>query len=185
MKKMMTKNAAMLALLTLAGALPCVAAFEHCIYDSMPLDGEWEMSYHSNSWDSVEYPQFKGVEIKGAVPGFWEDMIPKFRAAGMTDSFWMNPQYAPEHFPIARRARDMTIPGIFGCFFYRKTVRLDEVRRAVVAFDCVRNQVHVWVNGKFVAFRQGFSTPFELPIPNGALREVVNRVGPKYIGSSI
>ena len=170
---------AFVALATAAFAVTNQAAYKHCIYDSMPLDGAWEMAYRSNAWESVEYPRFKGVEIKNAVPGFWEDMIPAFRAAGMTDSFWMNPQYATTRFPIMKQyplAPDITIPGIYGCFFYRKTVRLDEVRPAVIAFEGVRNQVHLWVNGKFAASHQSFSTPFELAIPEGLLRKGDNEI---------
>jgi len=168
------------ALIIASGVFSCAAAFEHCIYDSMSLDGAWQMAYQSNSWDSVEYPHFKGVEIKNAVPRFWEDMIPDFRAAGMTDSFWLNPQYAPVTFPLVRTSGqltpDMTIPGIFGCFFYRKTIHLDEVRSAVLAFEGVRNQVHLWVNGKFAASHQSYSTPFELAIPDGLLRKGDNEI---------
>jgi len=176
---LLRKALAAAAMLAGLSAFAGGAAYEHCIYDSMPLDGAWEMAYRSNSWESVEYPHFKGVEIKNAVPNFWEDMIPDFRAAGMTDSFWMNPQYATARFPIKRLyplAPDLTVPGIYGCFFYRKTVHLDEVRPAVVAFEGVRNQVHLWVNGKFAASHQSFSTPFELAIPDGLLRKGDNEI---------
>ena len=66
-------------------------AGQHCIYDAVPLDGAWEMSYCSNAWDSVACPQFKGVAVAKAVPGFWENMVPALRAAGMKDAFRINP----------------------------------------------------------------------------------------------
>ena len=163
-------------------------AGQHCIYDAVTLDGAWEMSYCSNAWDSVACPKFKGVAVAKAVPGFWENMVPALRAAGMKDAFRINPVYERQTIPITQWAKCTTLPNIYGCFLYRRAFTLDAksfrfggrgapaLPPAYLAFDCVRNQVHAWVNGKFVAFRQGFSTPFELPIPNGVLREGENEI---------
>ena len=63
----------------------------HCIYDSIPLDGEWEMAYRTNAWVSTERPAFSGRKVPAAVPGFWEDMGPAFRRAGIEDAFAVNP----------------------------------------------------------------------------------------------
>ena len=72
------KRIAIVAALTMAASVhPCAA--EMCIYDAVPLDGAWEMSYCSNAWDSVAYPKFKGVVVSKAVPGFWENMVSAFR----------------------------------------------------------------------------------------------------------
>ena len=153
-------------------------AGQHCIYDAIPLEGAWEMSYCSNAWDSVACPKFKGVAVAKAVPGFWENMVPALRAAGMKDAFRINPVYERQTIPMTQWAKCTTLPNIYGCFLYRRTFTLEKLQRrpAFLAFDCVRNQVHAWVNGKFVAFRQGFSTPFELPIPDGVLREGENEI---------
>ena len=163
-------------------------AGQHCIYDAVPLAGAWEMAYRSNAWDSVTCPQFKGVAVARAVPGFWENMVPVLRAAGMKDAFRINPAYERQTIPMTQWAKCTTLPNIYGCFLYRRTFTLDAksfrfggrgapaLPAAYLAFDCVRNQVHAWVNGKFVAFRQGFSTPFELPIPDGVLREGENEI---------
>ncbi len=163
-------------------------AGQHCIYDAVTLDGAWEMSYCSNAWDSVACPKFTGVAVAKAVPGFWENMVPALRAAGMKDAFRINPAYERQTIPMTQWAKCTTLPNIYGCFLYRRTFTLDAksfrfggrgapaLPPAYLAFDCVRNQVHAWVNGKFVAFRQGFSMPFELPIPNGVLREGENEI---------
>ena len=45
------------------------------------------------------------------------------------------------------------------CYKILKNINLDMVENAVLAFEGVRNQVHVWINGSFVAFRAGFSIP--------------------------
>ena len=200
-KEINMKRMAIVAALTMAASVHTCATYaesvdfakaspagQHCIYDAVPLEGAWEMFYCSNAWDSVACPQFKGVAVAKAVPGFWENMVPAFRAAGMKDAFRINPAYERQTIPMTQWAKCTTLPNIYGCFLYRRTFTLDTksfrfggrgapaLPPAYLAFDCVRNQVHAWVNGKFVAFRQGFSTPFELPIPNGVLREGENEI---------
>ncbi len=150
--------------------------FEHGIYDVVSLNGEWEMAYRPHAHETVECPSFTGVRIAGAVPGYWEDMVEAFRAAGMDDAFRVNPLFERQSLPIAGSASDVTLPNIYGCFYYRRTVVLDKTGDAVLAFEGVRNQVHVWINGRFVAFRAGFSTPFELKIPQGVLRNGANEI---------
>ena len=168
------------------------AGFGHCICDSVSLDGEWEMAYRTNAFESVECPVFRGARIAGAVPGYWEDMRGAFSAAGL-GPFVVNPHYLRQSFPISGSAYDTTLPDISGCFLYRRTVNLDREGPAYLAFEGVRNEVRVWANGKFVAARQGFSTPFELEIPDGILRigenEIVlavsNRPNRGYDGSEV
>ncbi len=152
------------------------AVYEHGIYDAVSLDGEWEMAYQPYAHEVVECPDFKGVKIADAVPGYWEDMVAKFRAAGMKDEFRINPLFERQRFPITGWASDTTLPNIYGCFFYRRIVELDSDGEAVLAFEGVRNQVHVWINGTFVAFRAGFSTPFELAVPKGVLKRGANEI---------
>ena len=159
-------------------ALTAVAHGETCISDSFALDGMWEMSYRPNAWEAEECPKFDGARVEKAVPGFWEDMIPAFRAAGINDEFKINPAYARQKLPIYGRAKDTTLPNISGCFLYRRSLALEKMPQgaAFLAFDCVRNQVHVWVNGKFAGFRAGFSTPFEMAIPDGLLKRGENEI---------
>ena len=151
---------------------------ETCISDSFALDGAWEMSYRPNAWEAEECPKFDGARVEKAVPGFWEDMIPAFRAAGINDEFKINPAYARQKLPIYGRAKDTTLPSISGCFLYRRSLALEKTPQgaAFLAFDCVRNQVHVWVNGKFAGFRAGFSTPFEMAIPEGLFKRGENEI---------
>ena len=173
------RNAIVLLLSALTGLnLPLTgeAVWEHALYDSVSLDGEWEMAYQPYAWETVDYPKFAGVRVANAVPGYWEDMTDAFRAAGMTDTFRINPWHARQTFPIQNWADDTTLPQIYGCFLYRRTVELGRSGPAVLRFEGVRNQVHVWVNGRFVAFRAGFSTPFELTLPKDVLRQGANEI---------
>ena len=156
--------------------------YEHGLYEAVPLNGEWEMAYQPYAYEVVDYPAFKGVKIAEAIPGYWEDMVPAFRAAGMTDEFRINPLFERQRFPITGWASDTTLPNIYGCFFYRRMVELSTLNPqpstvdAVLAFEGVRNQVHVWINGRFIAFRAGLSTPFELAVPKGVLRKGANEI---------
>ena len=152
------------------------ATYSHVLYDAVSLDGAWEMAYQPYEWDSLTPPVFSGVRVENAVPGYWEDMTNAFRAAGMKCEFRVNPQYEPQTMPITGSARDMQLPNIYGCFFYRRTVELKGTGPCVLAFEGVRNQVHVWINGVFAGFRQGFSTPFELKIPDGLLKVGANEI---------
>ena len=171
MKRMMV-----LAMVSFVAVAMGAQLFEHGIYSAVSLDGEWEMAYQPYAHEVVECPEFRGVRIANAVPGYWEDMVPAFRTAGMKDEFRINPLFERQHFPITGWASDTTLPNIYGCFFYRRTVELDRDGEAVLAFEGVRNQVHTWINGKFVAFRAGFSTPFELAVPKGVLKKGKNEI---------
>ena len=134
------------------------------------------MAYRPYEHVSVGYPEFSGVMVTNAIPAYWEDLVGDFRAAGMKDEFRVNPWHAPQTFPIAGSAGDTTLPDIYGCFYYRRTFESDRVGPAVLRFEGVRNQVHAWINGRFVKFRAGFSTPFELPVPDGVLRSGRNEI---------
>ena len=127
--------------------------YRHAFYDAMALDGAWEIAYQPYEWDSPVPPVFSGVRVENAVPGYWEDMIDAFRAAGMTCGFRVNPHFEPQTMPITGSARDMRLPNVYGCFFYRRTMDLAETGPAVLAFEGVRNQVHVWINGSFAGVR--------------------------------
>ena len=98
--------------------------FEHAIYDATSLDGAWEMSYLPYSWETADMPKFAGARIENAVPGYWEDMVDAFRAAGIKDEFRINPLCGKRTFPIIGYAPEMALPNIRGTFLYRRTVEL-------------------------------------------------------------
>ncbi len=148
----------------------------HALTDVLSLAGAWEMAYRAEPWRSGACPAFAGVTVTNAVPGFWRDRVAAFRAAGMKDAFRINPMHLVLDYPITGHAYDMTCPDPCGTFLYRRKVTLGRAGSAVLAFDCVRNEVGVWINGRFIAFRQGFSTPFELAVPDGVLRKGENEI---------
>ena len=171
----MKKNLVHVLAILAAGILHA-AVFEHAVCERVSLDGEWEMAYSPYEYRTVKPPEFAGAKVANAVPGYWEDMIGAFRAAGMKDEFRENPWYEKQTFPIHGSASDTTLPQIHGTFFYRRTVTLDQAGPAVLAFEGVRNQVYAWINGRYIAFHAGFSTPFELTVPEGVLRQGTNEI---------
>jgi len=155
-------------------AFPRAAA--HCHYERLPLEGAWQMAYRPQPWEDERCPSFTGVRVERAVPGYWEDLLPALRAAGLRDEVRVNPEHVDFSFPMTGWANDTTLPNPYGCFLYRRTFVTERIGPAALAFDCVRNQVGVWINGRFVASRQGFSTPFELTVPEGVLRVGTNDI---------
>ncbi len=150
--------------------------YSHCCYQSKFLDGAWEMAYSPYDWTLKSLPKFQGAVVTNAIPGYWEDMIPAFRQAGIQDEFRIHPRYEVQQYPITGSAMDTTFPNLTGTFFYRRKVTLQRTRGAVLAFEGVRNQVSVWVNGAFVARHEGYSTPFELPVPEEVLTRGENEI---------
>lgn len=157
-------------------AVADAAMHQHAICESVSLNGEWEMSYRPHSLLTPDYPEFHGVKVADAVPGYWEDMAEKFRAAGMDCRFRENPFLTRQTLPTTGWADDTTLPGIYGCFLYRRTIELGRAGPALLSFEGVRNEVYAWINGRFVAFRAGFSTPFELEVKDGILRKGRNEI---------
>lgn len=155
----------------MVGFVLLASIFSHCFVQSVPLDGAWEMEY--NPYEVPReirvQPDFHGQVVENAVPGYWEDMF-------SGDGYRKNPLYREMEFPIAGTAEDMTLPNIYGSFLYRRKITLDRGGKALLRFEGVRNQVHVWINGRFVDFRQGFSTPFEISIPEGVLKTGENTI---------
>ncbi len=149
----------------------------HCVFDAISLDGEWEMAYWGErGTGNGECPIFEGQAVAKAVPGYWENMIEAFRKAGIADHTSISRQPAPPTLPIPGGAPDMTLPGIRGCFLYKRRISLDRASPALLAFEGVRNSIRVWANGTFVGSHTGFSTPFELEVPHGILKVGENTI---------
>ena len=99
------------------------------------------MAYRAEAWTEKSPPAFAGALVENAVPGYWEDMVPAFRAAGIRDEFKINPDHVEQTFPMSGWAKDTTLPNIHGCFLYRRKFVPLRTGPALLFFDCVRNQV--------------------------------------------
>ena len=147
------------------------------IYNYLSLSGSWEMDYTEEDYLSEEFPSFVGVNIDSAVPGYVEDMTDAFKSAGLARDFKINPEYNGQRYPISATAPDMALPNIVGTFFYRRSFEwAGDWREAYLHFEGIQSAVSVWLNGRFLARHEGYSAPFDMPIPEGMLKRGDNTV---------
>jgi hypothetical protein len=144
-------------------------------YAAFSLNGTWEMSYQEEAYTAETLPVFKGEAIPDAVPGYWEDMTDRFAKAEFYRTLRTNPAYGLWQYPIAQYCPDLALPNICGNFFYRRTFLCQNISApAAVHFGGVHNAVSVWLNGVFLGRHEGYSTAFELPVPDGLLKDGEN-----------
>ncbi len=144
---------------------------------SFSLNGSWEMNYAEEVYLGKENPWKKGFLIQNAVPGYWEDMKDAFCYAPFYGKLKINPEYGIQSYPIAGECPDMALPNIMGNFFYRRTFLCEGMEEpATIHFSGVQNAVSVWLNDVYLGRHEGYSTPFEMEIPNGVLHDGENEI---------
>ncbi len=147
------------------------------LYDRLSLNGTWKMGYATETYASEQCPSFKGEPIPNAVPGYWEDMTRQFLRTRFHGQMLINPEYGLRRYPMAGDCPDMALPNIMGNFFYEKSFEyIGPTTSAVLHFGGVQSAVSVWLNGVFVGRHEGYSAPFDLVLPSGALQEGENTV---------
>ncbi len=115
--------------------------------------------------------------IENAVPRYWEDMTEDFRVTSFFSKLRVNPEYGLQSYPIVGYAPDMALPNIMGTFFYRRSFEYRTmVGEAVLHFEGVQNTAYVWINGIFLGFHEGYSTPFDIAVADGVLKEGENEI---------
>ena len=147
------------------------------LYSALSLNGAWTMDYSTEKYTSASCPSIKGGLIKNAVPGYWEDMTDSFAKTSFYRLLRINPEYGIQRYPIADTCPDMALPNIMGNFFYKRTFLCEGIEKnAYLYFGGVMNAASVWVNGQFLGRHEGYSTPFEIAIPDGLLCDGENSV---------
>ena len=147
------------------------------IYSEFSLNGTWKMDYSEENYLSESCPTFKGAIIPNAVPGYWEDMTESFKAAPFFRHLKINPEYGLQQYPIFDFCPDMALPNIVGNFFYERKFNCEEITDpATLYFGGVKNAASVWLNGVYLGRHEGYSSPFELEIPEGLLINGENTV---------
>lgn len=137
------------------------------------------MFYSEEPYTATENPwnENNAIAIENAVPGYWENMKDAFARAPFFGSLKINPEYGAQKYPIAGVAPDMALPNIMGNFFYRRVFCCEGIAQpAVLHFDGVQNAVSVWLNDVFLGRHEGYSTPFDMEIPVGVLRNGENTI---------
>ena len=147
------------------------------IYTALSLNGAWKMGYQEKKYTSTKLPKFDGETIADAVPGYWEDMTEQFSKTKFYRTLRTNPAYGFFEYPITHYCPDMFLPNILGNFFYSRKFVCENIQNsAVLYFGGVQNSVSVWVNEKFIGKHEGYSTPFEISLPDGILKNGENTV---------
>ena len=150
---------------------------EHMHYRTILLNGDWEMSYSQSVYTGKECPWKTGEMVKKAVPGYWEEMTAMFAQTRFYAALKINPEYGIQRYPMRQSVPDMALPNITGNFFYRRSFYLEtEAGSQTIHFGGVQNAASVWINGTYLGRHEGYSTPFELQIPAGLLRNGENEV---------
>ena len=141
-------------------------------YKTFSLNGIWEMKYQKEQYNDTVVPEFDGICVKDAVPGLWEDMTGE-----VVSDATIHPEYQDLHYPIKDTAPDMTLPNYVGNFFYKKEISLqNDINNAKIFFGGVQNTVNLWINNKYIGNHSGYSTPFNMNIPDGTLKKGINQV---------
>jgi len=163
-------------------------------YTSFSLNGAWEMQYQEEKYTSKVSPfsgrsygteDAAGTEpedmsssvVENAVPGYWEDMTEKFMLTPFFRELRINPEYGIQQYPMAGAAPDMALPNIVGNFFYRRSFNCENITSpAVIYLEGVQNSASIWINDTFLGRHEGYSTPFEMEIPEGTLKDGENEI---------
>lgn len=141
------------------------------------LNGSWEMDYRKTLYQERTVPEFDGILVADAVPGYWEDMEKVFEKAPFASELVINPEYQVLRYPTSTMPWDTKLPNYLGNFFYRKRFQADRNDcLAALTFGGAQNRVSAWINGVYIGEHQGFSTSFELMIPEGVLKIGENTV---------
>lgn len=149
------------------------------LYNAFSLDGDYVMDYTEEDYTSDAVPAFPKSRsvVRGAIPGYFEDMTEKFQKTHFYGKLRVNPEYGVQQYPIVGVAPDMALPNVYGTFFYFRNLNIESVAEGVtIAFPQVHIATAVWLNGHFLGRHVGYSTHFEIPVPAAALRVGVNEL---------
>ncbi len=141
------------------------------------LNGPWEMDYTAEAYTDEQMPEFSGFSVENAVPGYWEDMTDSFLSAPFFRHLKINPEYGIQRYPMAGWAPDMALPNIMGNFFYRRSFQYEGAYRpCAFHFEGVQNTLRLWLNGRYLGCHAGYSTPFEIDVPENTLHDGENTI---------
>ncbi len=156
--------------------------------NTISLCGKWCVDYISNE-------QFKGetmpeffVEEGGYsesvtvvdVPGYWEDMLDRFRSTTLHTKLTWNPLYTRQTYPQAGYPPDMALPNPVGSFLYKRNFTLDEDVSVYEGIELyvggVQNALTAWINGTYIGRHEGYSCEFFMQVPQSVLVKGENNI---------
>jgi hypothetical protein len=159
---------------------PSVPTVSHVA--DVSLSGLWDFFYVPSHLGS-EWPDLPGSDSYSAemnVPGYWDDQIDRLRATSFWSKARFNPRFRLVEFPLGEIPPDASLPFLVGTGFYRKIITVDDAwagRSIVLQLAGMRMEGWVWLDGKPVAHRATYSTPWEIDLTDyvkaGSNHEVV------------
>ncbi len=147
----------------------------------LSLNGDWTMQYlGADLYESEAQPQInEGYLIEDAVPGYWEDMLDKFRSNPTHTILKYNPSYTLQRYPQAGYVPDMALNNVLGTFAYTRKFEVckDALKGEIeIFFGGVQNTVSTWINGNFIGKHEGYSSSFGFKIDCDVLNDGENEV---------
>ena len=144
------------------------------------LNGKWDVEYLSpEAYYKTEEPKLtdKKISLDNAIPCYFEDMKEALSVASFFDKILINPLYKRQTYPETGYCEDTVLPTFLGTFIYSREVMIRNVTGEISLFvGGVQNRLSLWINGIHVGTHEGYSTDFELSIPNEILKEGLNRI---------
>ncbi len=150
-------------------------------FNKVSLNGTWTMQYIGiNAFEGNTEPTVKdGFAVENAIPAYWEDMMDEFRSTPMHTSLNYNPSYTLQRYPQAGYVPDMCLPNVIGSFAYNRSFILDLnsfIGEKELYIGGVQNSVSIWINGKYIAKHDGYSSPFAISIDDNVLLNGENTI---------
>ena len=148
------------------------------LVQDISLNGHWEFAYTAELNLTTEkwricptpvIPEESAFAFSIEVPGYWDHQL-----EGMKDAPWwpdvrFNPDYRPIKIVASRRRGypDVSFPYLLGVGWYRRTIEVPaDWCGHIVTLTIGRTvrECYVYVNGGFVGYHIGHSTPFQFDL---------------------
>jgi len=137
------------------------------IEDSQMLDDPSPFPAYMSGDKPPTLPKSEDFEAKMPVPGYWDDHLENLKDTAFWSKAIFNPKYRKGEFPLGDNPPDATLAWLLGVGWYRKIldVPADWKSRLVTLYvGGVVLEAWVWLNGRFLGYHLGHSTPFEMPL---------------------
>ncbi len=145
------------------------------------LNGDWFMQYlGAEPYDGDAEPEVQeGYVIEQAVPGYWEDMMDKFREFPFHREFNYNPSYSLQRYPQTGYVPDMSLPNVLGSFMYKRQININKESLSgdlELYIGGAQNALSAWINGSYLGKHEGYSSDFSFPVSLDTVKDGENEI---------
>jgi hypothetical protein len=138
------------------------------------LDGDWNFTYVPTQQTQEikgqkvpDVPDDKEFVTQMPVPAVWDDHLDRLKPYPFWSNAKFNPNYRSISFPMGDSPPDASLLYLIGTGWYRKAFDVPSGWKSGLAtlhVGGVRTEAWVWLNGNFVGYHLGNSTPFEMSL---------------------